>query len=296
MAVRISILVPVYGVEKYIERCVRSIMEHDYPSMEVIFVDDRSPDGSMEVLRKVLADYPQRDVKVLTHSTNRGVAASRNTLLDAATGDRIMFCDSDDWLAPGAVTRFAQAATADIVVCDHVEVYADFQSVRRVEVADDYLHSVLHRRTRGTLWGVLARATLWEGIRAVEGLDYGEDLLLYAQLVARADSVAKVDEPLYYYNLTNRSSISASLSPDKARQMVAIAEILHDIFKDDGLLVHTKIALLQSGNRATWRYTRRLYRGLRAPFFSLVLLLARLDLWFLMPLYHCAHLLNRLSK
>ena len=102
---KVSILVPIFGVEKYIERCARSLFEQTYSNLEYIFVNDCTPDKSVEVLENVMVNYPERieNVKILTHEKNRGVAAVRNTALDNACGDFVSLVDSDDWLELDAV-------------------------------------------------------------------------------------------------------------------------------------------------------------------------------------------------
>ncbi len=101
----ISILVPIYGVEKYIERCSRSLFGQTYFNIEYIFVDDCTKDNSIGILKKVLMDYPLRakKVKIVSHSTNRGLSAARNTALTHAEGAYIMHVDSDDYLSECAV-------------------------------------------------------------------------------------------------------------------------------------------------------------------------------------------------
>ena len=97
---KISILTPIYGVEKYIEQCARSLFEQSYASIEYIFVDDCTPDKSIGILQSLLKEYPERaqQVRIIHHDRNRGVGAARQTALMAATGDYLLFADSDDML------------------------------------------------------------------------------------------------------------------------------------------------------------------------------------------------------
>ena len=91
----VSEIVLVYKVEQYIERCVRSLMEQTFDDIEFIFVNDCTPDKSMDILRRVIEDYPARipQIRIIENEVNRGAAASRNIGLDAATGDYIIFTD-----------------------------------------------------------------------------------------------------------------------------------------------------------------------------------------------------------
>ena len=102
---KISILTPVYGVEKYIEQCARSLFEQSYAPIEYIFVDDCTPDKSIGILQSLLKEYPERaqQVRIIHHDRNRGVGAARQTALMAATGDYLLFADSDDMLPEDAV-------------------------------------------------------------------------------------------------------------------------------------------------------------------------------------------------
>ena len=98
----ISVIIPVYNVEKYVERCILSIMSQTYTeSVECIVVNDCTPDNSMKIVEKMVSDYKgQIQFKLLYHEHNRGVAAVRNTGLDAASGDYIIQIDSDDYCEP----------------------------------------------------------------------------------------------------------------------------------------------------------------------------------------------------
>ena len=90
--VKVSVCIPVYGVEKYIERCARSLFEQTLDSMEYVFVDDCSPDNSIEIMQKVLEEYPHRQeqVKIIRHEVNQGVGAARNHAVAACTGNYII--------------------------------------------------------------------------------------------------------------------------------------------------------------------------------------------------------------
>lgn len=101
---KVSVIIPVYGVEKYIERCARSLFEQTLEDMEFIFVDDSTRDNSIDILLEVINEYPQRknQIKILTHEVNKGLPAARQTGIKAAKGDYIAHCDSDDWVTPNA--------------------------------------------------------------------------------------------------------------------------------------------------------------------------------------------------
>ena len=119
----VSILVPVYNVSDFIERCLHTLFRQTYPNIQYIFVDDCSPDRSVEIIQDVLKDYPQRkdDVKIIKHEKNRGLAAARNTGLENAEGDFILNIDSDDFIELDMVELMfgkTKEEEDNIVVCD----------------------------------------------------------------------------------------------------------------------------------------------------------------------------------
>lgn len=182
----ISILVPVYGVEHYIERCAASLFGQNYPNIEYIFVDDCTPDRSMELLRKVIEQYPDRKdaVRLLHNDRNRGLSATRNTALHAATGDYVMHVDSDDYLTqPDTVAQVmasAQGKEADIVLFDMLQVFPN-KAVRDTQTVSidphEQVRRIIRREAPACLCGGAYRRDLYTkySIQAIEGLDMGED-------------------------------------------------------------------------------------------------------------------------
>ena len=96
----VSVVIPVFKVRNFIERCATSLFEQTLEDVEYIFVDDASPDDSIEILKECLERYPKRkaQVQILTHEQNKGLPAARNTGLAVATGEYVFHCDSDDWV------------------------------------------------------------------------------------------------------------------------------------------------------------------------------------------------------
>ncbi|MGM9861927.1 MAG: glycosyltransferase family 2 protein, partial [Muribaculaceae bacterium] len=119
---KVSVIIAVYGAERWIDRCARSLFEQTLSDIEYIFVDDCSPDRSIDVMQHTLADYPERrhQVHILRHDHNQGVAAARTTGMKAATGEYMIHCDPDDWVEPQTYRLMydkAIATDADIVTC-----------------------------------------------------------------------------------------------------------------------------------------------------------------------------------
>lgn len=102
---KVSIIVPIYGVEKYIERCARSLFEQSFKDIEYIFVNDCTTDASMSILASVIRDYPGYNIHIINKKTNEGLPQARKTGVIASTGEYIMHVDSDDWLEPKAIEK-----------------------------------------------------------------------------------------------------------------------------------------------------------------------------------------------
>ena len=121
---KVSVIVPVYGVEKYIDRCARSLFEQTLDDIEYLFIDDCTPDRSIDILQQVLDEYPQRKPQVVIHrmEKNSGQAAVRKWGMQNATGEYVIHCDSDDWVDTDmyrAMYEKAKEEEADVVVCDY---------------------------------------------------------------------------------------------------------------------------------------------------------------------------------
>lgn len=247
---KISVLVPVYGVEQYIERCARSIFGQTYDNLEIIFVDDCTPDRSMEILRRVMDDYPQRKLgtKILKHSYNKGLAAARKTAIAACTGEYCIHCDSDDWVELEMYERLCEEAKktdADIVGCDFFENKEEVHAIPRQFHGDtplECIKAMLTGKMHGSVWNKLMRRSFIKenAILPPVGYDNKEDLYFSIQAYAKAGNIAWVDEPLYHYRMSNTSMSRGCLSE------VALAKKIHDskhnvmeiesFLRDEGIL------------------------------------------------------------
>lgn len=121
--IKVSIAVPIYGVEKYIEQCAESLFGQTYENLEFIFINDHTQDLSMLILEDVIKKYPQRQkqIKIINHETNQGLAVARNTAIKHVTGQFVLWVDSDDFVDINLVTYLVEEqmkSDADIVLSD----------------------------------------------------------------------------------------------------------------------------------------------------------------------------------
>lgn len=238
----VSILIPVYNVESYIARCAVSLFSQTYDDIEYIFVDDCSPDKSISVLQEVLNDYPHRkqQVQIIHHEVNKGLSAARNTAMDAATGDYIMHVDSDDYLDADAVKLSVEKAIesqADMTVFDMNLIYTDrtiHASARVPSSRMQYLHDIIRRDCSVCVCGVLYKRSLYTAnhIRAIEGLNYGEDYVTKPKLVYYAEKIVALPLPLYNYVKYNDSSYTQLVTRKSIQNILSSVDILLTFFKE----------------------------------------------------------------
>lgn len=250
---KVSILLPIYGVENYIEKCAVSVFEQTYPNIEVIFVDDCTLDNSVAILEEVLLRYPSmtKKTRILHHDKNRGLAAARNTALDAAGGEFVMFVDSDDYIEPTYVEKMLSTLKqedADIAICCFRHIGKKQITIEHPLVyvsAFDYIKGVLERRTMLNICGKLYKKNLFEQsqVRFVEGVNYGEDYVVLARLVYSVKRIAYVKFPLYNYIRYNTSSYTYQLRRQSFENLIKAESIVTDYYKDKDIDVENNLIL-----------------------------------------------------
>ncbi len=236
---KVSILVPVYGVEKFIERCAVSLMEQTYENIEYIFVDDATKDNSIFILETVVQRYPNRlkQVKILHHAENRGLSFARNTAIAAVTGLYMLHVDSDDYLTTDAIEKLSKEAekeNADIVLFDTYELRENETAMLRVEYKDriSYIKGLLQHTFRCAHWNKFYRTDFYKKtkINCVEYIRLAEDYAVTPRLVHQAKNITVLHEALYYYETCNQNSYVHKLSRDSVVSLKKAENILFDYF------------------------------------------------------------------
>lgn len=217
---KISIIVPTYNVEKYIERCARSIFEQTYENLEIIFVNDCTPDNSIEILNNVLKDYPHRkqQTRIINFETNQGVASVRNVGIKNSTGKYSIQFDSDDYVESTMIEEMvaiAEKEKADITVCDFMNIYTTHSVHVHVNPSLNphvLLQQVLTGEVHSSLCNKLIKRALYlkYDITFIEGLNMREDLSVMFRLLYFAKKISYISKPFYNYILTNTTSYTAT--------------------------------------------------------------------------------------
>ena len=190
---KVSVIIPVFRVEGFIRKCTEILMQQTLQEVEYIFVNDATPDGSINVLKDVILRYPHRQphVKIIEHKKNKGLPVARNTGLNYATGEYVFHCDSDDYLEQDTLERLYNAAlahNADIAWGDFVEVFQDrhiYMSQTSFDSPRDAIKAMLKGDMYYNVWNKLVRRILYvdNNISFPDGYTMGEDLtmiMLYA--------------------------------------------------------------------------------------------------------------------
>lgn len=236
--INISIIIPFYGVEKYINQCAERLMRQTIEcNIEYIFVNDDTPDKSLEILQRVLDKYPERKdhVAIINHDSNKGLPSARNTGLSIAKGDYIYHCDSDDYLELNTLELLYKKAIeedADIVWCDYKEIWSNGERYKKqpaFRTAIDAISGMLVGQMEYNVWNKLVKRSLYvdNGISFPDGYAMGEDLTMIS-LFANATKVAYVPEPLYNYVRTNVSAMTYSMSNDKMKSLAHNVYLMED--------------------------------------------------------------------
>lgn len=264
----ISVIAPVYGVEDFIGRAAESMMKQTLTEVEFIFIDDCTPDKSIDILREVVARYPERNVQILRHDKNLGLPAARNTGLCAARGKYIFHWDSDDYAEFDLLKNLyakAESEGCDYVWCDWLLTFGTNSREMRQPDADsprEALSLVLSGSMRYNVWNKLVARSLYEenNIRFPEGFAMGEDMTMI-KLLAKAKRTGHVAKPLYHYIRTNSGAMTQVYSQRHLEQLqhntAALCDYLRSEVTDDAIIqelnwfkLNVKLPFLFSGRKS----------------------------------------------
>ena len=221
-----TIVVPVYGVEKYIRQCAESVLGQSYDAIQFIFVNDGTKDNSMRILGELIEEKFQhlKERILIINKENEGLPAARRDGVERATGDYVLHVDSDDWIELDTVERIAQKAMesdSDIICFKVFKEEARRTRVRGnreypIEEKARFVRDIVTHKAYGYTVNKCAKRALYLNNK-VFFARYGmhEDVVLMTQLVYYAGSYGYVDAPLYHYRRTNFESFTRQRRPQK---------------------------------------------------------------------------------
>lgn len=210
---KVSIIIPIYGVEQYIERCARSLFEQTLDDLEYIFINDCTPDKSVEILLRALEEYPSRkeQVRIIHQPYNMGAAKARENGIKLATGQYIIHCDSDDWVDKDMYRIMYQKATdegLDMLICDWFETDGESHLAiqQNLDVKSDLILGLVNRSISGSLWNKLTASCIYKKMSNYPTEHMMEDVAYSIQLVANSkDKIGYLAKPFYYYYYNSQS-------------------------------------------------------------------------------------------
>ena len=229
---KVSIIIPVFRVEQYIDRCIQSIQKQSLSDWELILIDDCSPDNSGSIIDR----YSQEDNRIVAkhHEMNRGPMVARQTGYLAATGDYIMFCDGDDELPINAVKDLYDSIVSksvDIVVgrIEYVDINGNksdafFSELKYGNNRVSIFKSLLRKELKHNLCGRIYKKELFSNYNyeVYENCNNSEDMVAFYQIIEHCDSIVLIDSIVYYYHQNNASSSLSVLSEKALASMIRL--------------------------------------------------------------------------
>ena len=309
---KVSVVIPVYNVEQYIERCLYTLFNQTLNDIEYIFVDDCSPDKSVEMIYEILENYLYRknQVKVLHHQKNNGVAAARTTGILAATGDYIIHCDPDDYVELTIyekMYKYAIDKNADIVTC-----YYWIESPNKInKIRNDYYQtpqeSLMHlfNGCDVVLWDKLVKRSIISqySIIPYPDIDYCEDLGCTVRILHYAQSIYTIKEPLYHH-YRRCDSITTALNKyhvdSRERCVLKLCDFLETLNKHKYNLICNRLKfylkmeynrVCRINDRDWFNKYRESHRSILS--FDYMPLKSRIVLWFVFQNYYIYKILRK---
>lgn len=209
----VSIVIPIYGVEKFIVQCATSLFEQTYKNIQYIFVNDCTKDNSVQLLKQVMMNYPNRvkQVKIVEKQHNEGLSLARKTGMEHVEGEYVMLVDSDDWLEVTMVEQMVDAMESqkvDVVYSDYYKNGTEQKIYNCLDISDTetYIKCMFLLAAPAQTWNKIYRTELFENIK-FPAKSMHEDLYINLQIMYHAKSIFHLSEKLYHYR-DNPNSIT----------------------------------------------------------------------------------------
>ena len=215
----VSILLPIYNVEAYLQKCLDSIIRQTYTNLQIVLIDDGSKDKSLAICQ----EYATRDKRIeVFRQENQGVATTRNHLLEKVKGDYVLFVDSDDWIEADMVESLLELAKrydVDMVNCQMVindalcnKGHSEVTMWSQEEAVSQFLR---HIQFNGSLCNKLIKSNLLLNLQFQPDISYGEDALFCWYVLQRVKNVVLINQQFYHYRMNDNSMSHQNWTPEK---------------------------------------------------------------------------------
>ena len=240
--VKVSVIIPVYNVEQYLEYCIQSILSQDYNNLEIILVDDGSTDLSPEMCD----EYGKKDARIkVIHKENEGQAIARNTGVRELTGDYFTFVDSDDYIRSDYISSMLKCAMedqSDMVICGYTKTAQDLdysktvneKTGKRILNREELQYEMLSRKLPMYVCGKLYKKDLLPGIHFPEGRLF-EDVAVSWEVSRFVNRATFINDVMYFYRQRAGSTVNAIYKHSRMDQIVISEEIYRDVSDNEKL-------------------------------------------------------------
>ena len=233
----ISVIIPIYNVEKYLDRCIASVVNQTYENLEIILVDDGSPD----LCPQICDDWATKDFRVrVIHKANGGLSSARNTGLQNSVGEYIYFLDSDDWIELDMIQSLYEACAQNDVLLSVCGRYAFFEENNHIQIdkcptrdevvaSTEFVAQMLTgNHCDSSACDKMFHRSLWNSFRFPEGRIY-EDVAVMYKVVLSTSRIATIRRPLYYYRRHPNSIVTSSFTKKLFDYPINTRKLLEDI-------------------------------------------------------------------
>lgn len=216
-SIKVTILMPIYKVEQFLEKTLDSVFTQTYQNLDYVFVNDCSPDNSIQVLKDTISKYgiDTKRYVIVDHEENEGIAVSRADCLANANGDYVFFVDSDDWIEKETVEKMVEATqggTIDIVGCDYMKdclsKETTYHHENYADTCRENMYRCLNYDIATVLWKLLIRRSLFDNFTITPHVDIVEDYIMSVKLYYYAKSFVAIPHAYYHYVQYNQARVS----------------------------------------------------------------------------------------
>ena len=242
---KISVIIPVFNVENYLEKCLDSVVNQTLNDIEIICINDGSTDNSPNILES----YVQKDARIIViNQENKGLSAARNRGLEIAKGEYISFVDSDDWIDENFLEKLYEAITknnCDIAIATIIRK-REYHQKYRVLYSDEKIFSTFEEKVKICaiprccyVWNKLYKARLVKDSVFKEGVYY-EDMLWLPLILDKAEKLVTVPNTVYWYRVNNNSIVKKNPSPKKQLDLYNAKKFLTEYLTSKGVKLSEK--------------------------------------------------------
>lgn len=236
----VSIIVPVYNAEKYLNRCLNTLLSQTYTDIEILIIDDGSNDNSLEILK----EYSDNRIKVYAKE-NTGVSSARNIGIEKSNGEYILFVDADDYVNEDMVKELIKEVDDlySLIFCDNYEIWEkgiDRRSLFEMETGEIDRSVVLREVASGRAGLVCSklvskRVIHENNIRFNENIKISEDQIFFLEVVEKITKFKYINKSLYYYDRRNEESATIKYQENLLNNFTCLQKIIEDVFERNNL-------------------------------------------------------------